>query len=73
VIWCAERRGPDHLQLAVDRAALLGLLASGANGAEHEECGDDEPDEVPPVYAPWLEAARLHQPRRLRLISRLTA
>ena len=32
-------------------------MAFGADAAEREDDGDDEPCEVPPVHACWLDAA----------------
>ena len=32
-------------------------MAFGADAAEREDGGDDEPYEVPPVHACWLDAA----------------
>ena len=49
--------GRAVLQLAVDRATLERLMAFGADAVEHEENGDDEPYEAPPVHACWFEAA----------------
>jgi hypothetical protein len=52
-----DRAGRTLLQLALDRATLDRLMAFGADAAEHEENGDDEPYEAPPVHACWFEAA----------------
>ena len=49
--------GRTLLQLAVDRATLERLMAFGADAAEHEENGDDEAYEAPPVHACWFGAA----------------
>jgi hypothetical protein len=49
--------GRTVLQLAVDRATLERLMAFGADAVEHEENGDDETYEAPPVHACWFEAA----------------
>jgi len=50
--------GRTVLQLAVDRATLDRLMAFGADAAEREDSGDDEPSyDEPLVRAGWLEAA----------------
>lgn len=52
-----DRAGRTIIQLAVDRRVLDRLMAFGADAAECEDGGDDEPYEVPPVHACWFEAA----------------
>ena len=50
--------GRTVLQLAVDRATLDRLMAFGADAAESEDGGDDEPSYDEPLVRPgWLEAA----------------
>jgi hypothetical protein len=49
--------GRALIQLAVDRATIDRLMAFGADAAECEENGDDEPYECAPVHPCWLEAA----------------
>ena len=49
--------GRDGAGRTVDRPTLDQLMAFGADAAEREEDGDDEPCESPPVHACWLEAA----------------
>jgi hypothetical protein len=49
--------GRTIIQLAVDRRVLDRLMMFGADAVEREDGGDDEPYEVPPVHACWLEAA----------------
>ena len=44
------------LHLALDDADMDELMAFGADAAERENGGDDEPYEVPPVHACWFEA-----------------
>ena len=44
-----DRAGRTVIQLAVDRRTLDRLMAFGADAAEGEDGGDDEPD--------WLAAA----------------
>jgi hypothetical protein len=52
------RWSDDVIQLAVDAAELDRLMAFGADAAEHEDGGDDEPSyQVPPVHACRFEAA----------------
>ena len=52
-----DGEGRTVLQLAVGGATLERLMAFGADAAESEENGDDEPYESPPVHACWFEAA----------------
>lgn len=52
-----DARGRTVIQLALDRAAFDRLMVFGADAAEREDGGDDEPYEVPPVHACWLDAA----------------
>jgi hypothetical protein len=53
-----DTAGRSIIQLAVDRATLDELLCFGAEAAESEDGGDDEPYAVPrAVSACWLEAA----------------
>ena len=49
--------GRSIVQLALDAADLDRLIAFGADAAEAEDCGDDEPPDVPPVLNCWYEAA----------------
>jgi hypothetical protein len=49
--------GRNLLCLALTDAEMDRLMAFGANAAENEDGGDDEPYEVPPVHACWFEAA----------------
>jgi hypothetical protein len=49
--------GRNVIQLALDDAEMDRLMAFGADEAECEDAGDDEPYEVPPVHACWFEAA----------------
>lgn len=49
--------GRTIIQLAVGRRVLDRLMEFGADAAEREDGGDDEPYEVPPVHACWFEAA----------------
>jgi hypothetical protein len=53
-----DAAGRTVIQFAVDREDLLRLMAFGADAAE-SEAGDDEPDDVPPVSACWLDAGPL--------------
>ena len=48
--------GRNVLQLALDDADMDELMVFGADAAERENGGDDEPYEVPPVHACWFEA-----------------
>jgi hypothetical protein len=52
-----DAAGRTVIQLAVDRRVLDALMAFGADDEEREDGGDDEPYEVPPVHASWLDAA----------------
>jgi hypothetical protein len=52
-----DRAGRTVIQLAVDRRTLGRLMAFGADDAEREDGGDNEPYEVPPVHACWLDSA----------------
>jgi hypothetical protein len=52
-----DSAGRTVLQLAVDRATLERLMEFGADAVEHEENGDAEPYETPPVHPCWFEAA----------------
>jgi len=45
------------IQLAVDQPTLDSLMAFGADAAESEDGGDDEPYEGPRTHACWFEAA----------------
>jgi hypothetical protein len=45
------------IQLPVDQPTLDRLMAFGADAAESEDGGDDEPYEGPPMHACWFEAA----------------
>ena len=42
------------IQLAVDQPTLDRLMAFGADAAESEDGGDDEPYEGPPMHACWF-------------------
>jgi hypothetical protein len=53
-----DSAGRTIVQLAVDRHMLGLLTAFGADAAERDDGGDDEPYEVPPVSLCWLDAAR---------------
>lgn len=52
-----DATGRTVIQLALDRATFDRLMVFGADAAEREDGGDDEPYEVPPVHACWLDAA----------------
>jgi hypothetical protein len=52
-----DAAGRIIVQLALDEVGLERLMAFGADAAESEHGGDDEPYAVPPVSACWLEAA----------------
>jgi hypothetical protein len=49
--------GRTTIQLALADALLDGLLSFGADAADSDEGGDNEPNDVPPVSACWLEMA----------------
>ena len=49
--------GRNVIQLALEDTEMDRLMAFGADTAEREDGGDDEPYEVPPVHACWFEAA----------------
>lgn len=49
--------GRNVLCLALTDVEMDRLMAFGADAAEREDGGDDEPYEVPPVHACWLDAA----------------
>jgi hypothetical protein len=49
--------GRNLLCLAITDAELDRLAAFGADAAESEDGGDDEPDEVPPVHVCWMDEA----------------
>jgi hypothetical protein len=50
--------GRNVIQLALDDAEMDRLMAFGADEAECEDAGDDEPYEVPPVHACWFKLRR---------------
>jgi hypothetical protein len=52
-----DAAGRAVLQLALDDADLDALCAFGADAAESEDCGDDEPPAGPPVSHCWYDAA----------------
>jgi hypothetical protein len=52
-----DASGRTIIEFQVDRATLERLMAFGADEAEAEDGGDDEPYQVPPVHACWFEAA----------------
>ena len=52
-----DAMGRYVIHLAVGDAELDRLLTFGADAAEREDGGDDEPYEVPPVHPCWLDAA----------------
>ena len=56
------------IQLAVDQTTLDRLMAFGADAAESEDGGDDEPYEGPPMHACWFGAATTRPARRSGLI-----
>jgi hypothetical protein len=62
--------GQTIIQVAVDRATLERLMAFGADAAEREDGGDDEPYEVPPVHACWFEAAPIARKLRAPVLYR---
>jgi hypothetical protein len=45
------------IQLVIDQAVFDRLMAFGADAAEREDGGDDEPYGVPPVHPCWLQPA----------------
>jgi hypothetical protein len=52
-----DTAGRTTIQLALADALLDGLLSFGADAADSDEGGDNEPNDVPPVSACWLEMA----------------
>jgi hypothetical protein len=52
-----DAAGRPVIQLAIDQALFECLMAFGADTAEAEDGGDDEPYAVPPVHPCWLQAA----------------
>jgi hypothetical protein len=61
-----DSAGRTIVQLAVDRHMLGLLTAFGADAAERDDGGDDEPYEVPPVSLCWLDAASARRKSRGR-------
>jgi hypothetical protein len=52
-----DAAGRTIIQLTLDDVTLDKLMVFGADLAEGEDGCDDEPYEVPPVHACWLDAA----------------
>lgn len=52
-----EAAGRPVIQLTIDAGMLDRLMVFGADAAEREEGGDDEPSEAPSSSACWLSAA----------------
>ena len=62
-----DAAGRMVIKLAVERADFERLMAFGADAAESEDGGDDEPYEVLPVPVCWLSEAGRVRHRALRL------